>query len=62
MTMDQGELGTIEKNCGVFVARPERVLNHVPEPVGRMLTEPNKPAKWFACGNIELIFSGLKLS
>ena len=31
--MDEDELGTIEKNCGVFVARLERELNHAPEPV-----------------------------
>lgn len=54
MTDPNESLGTIRRVDGAFEARLERQLDHVPEAVWRMLTDPAELPKWLAPGEIEL--------
>ncbi len=48
------ELGTVKREGGRWTAHIERHLDHSPEAVWAMLTEPAELAKWLAPGSIEL--------
>ncbi len=54
MTDVNEALGTIEKSGGYYEARLTRVLDHKPEDVWAMLTEPARFVDWLAPGEIEL--------
>jgi uncharacterized protein YndB with AHSA1/START domain len=58
MTTGNEELGTLRRVDGRLEGRLERFIEHEPQAVWRMLTEPAKLAEWLAPGTIELRFGG----
>jgi len=58
MSTSDAPLGKIERQVDAFVGRLERVYEHEPAAVWRMLTEPAAFAQWLAPGAIELRAGG----
>jgi len=54
MTATNEELGTLTRAGGRWHGRLERFLEHDPQTVWRMLTEPERFPQWLAPGTIEL--------
>lgn len=58
MTDSNDELGTLSRDKGYWYGRLERFLEHDPQAVWAMLTDPQKLAEWLAPGTIELRAGG----
>ncbi len=58
MTTGNEELGTLKRIDGRFEGRLERTIEHEPQAVWQMLTDPAKLAEWLAPGTLELRVGG----
>lgn len=55
---DCGHTGSIERKADAFEVYLERAIEHPPESVWRMLTEPDALPRWLAPGSLELFPGG----
>ena len=54
MSLEAGDLGTVERTGNCFKARIERRLEHDPAKVWKMLTDPSLLPQWLAPGDFSL--------